>query len=90
MIKKIGTFKDFNDNTLKSVFKNEKKEIIEMSLLFNKENKDVICVPTHHFCTLGCLMCHLTNKKIQKQMLPIKYDDFITCLFKTLTHNKNE
>ncbi len=88
MIKKIGTFKDYKDNTLKSVFKTEDNKIIEMSLLFNKEDKDVICVPTHHFCNLGCKMCHLTNSKLNKPMIPIKYDNFINCLILTLTTNQ--
>lgn len=81
----LGTFKDFNDGTLKSVFDIGNKRIIEMSLLFNKEEKDVVCVPTHHFCNLGCKMCHLTNKGLNKAMLPIKYDDFMQCLLNTLS-----
>ena len=62
MLKKLGTFKDFLDNSLKTVFENDDKQIIEMTLLANKETMDVVCVPTHHFCNLGCKMCHLTNK----------------------------
>ncbi len=89
MIKKIGTFKDFKDNTLKSVFKTTDNKIIEMSLLFNKKDKDVICVPTHHFCNLGCKMCHLTTKDLKKPMLPITYDNFITCLLESLTVNNS-
>ena len=87
MIKNIGTFKDFSDGTLKSVFDIGGKRIIEMSLLFNKEDKDVVCVPTHHFCNLGCKMCHLTNKNLNKAMVPIKIEDFIECLIQTLTKN---
>ncbi len=83
----LGTFKDNQDGTLKSVYEGEDKKIIEMSLLFNKEDKDVICVPTHHFCNLGCKMCHLTNNHLNKQMVPIKSDDFLECLYKTLTYN---
>ena len=90
MIKNLGTFKDFSDGTLKSVFDIGDKKIIEMSLLFNKEDKDVVCVPTHHFCNLGCKMCHLTNKGLNKAMIPIKSEDFITCLFRTLTKNGNK
>lgn len=87
MIKNIGTFKDFSDGTLKTVFDIGDKKIIEMSLLFNKENKDVVCVPTHHFCNLGCKMCHLTNKGLNKKMIPINLEDFIECLFQTLIKN---
>ena len=85
MIKSLGTFKDFSDGTLKSVFDLGDKKIVEMSLLFNKEDKDVVCVPTHHFCNLGCKMCHLTNKGLNKAMIPINSDDFIECILKTLT-----
>ncbi len=84
MIESLGIFKDYSDGTLKNVYKIDSK-IIEMSLLFNKKDKDVICVPTHHFCNLGCLMCHLTNKGINKKMLPIKGEDFLECLFRSLT-----
>lgn len=85
MIKNIGVFKDFEDGTLKSVFEGENKRIIEMSLLANKEKMDVVCAPTHHFCNLGCKMCHLTNKGLNKAMVPIKAEDFIECLIKTVT-----
>ncbi len=84
MIESLGVFKDYNDGTLKSVYKKDNK-IIEMSLLFNKKDKDVLCVPTHHFCNLGCLMCHLTNNSLNKKMLPINSEDFIECLFRSLT-----
>ena len=84
MISSLGTFKDFTDGTIKTVFDVGNKRIIEMSLLFNKKEKDVICVPTHHFCNLGCKMCHLTNKGLNKAMLPINSEDFLYCLFNTL------
>ena len=85
MIKNLGTFKDFSDGTLKTVFDVGNKKIIEMSLLFNKADKDVVCVPTHHFCNLGCKMCHLTNKGLNKKMTPINSEDFMECLYKSLT-----
>jgi len=25
-----------------------------MTLLFNREDKDIVCVLEHHFCNLGC------------------------------------
>ncbi len=90
MIKNMGTFKDFSDETLKTVFDIGNKKIIEMSLLFNKEDKDVVCVPTHHFCNLGCKMCHLTNKGLNKAMIHINSEDFIECLFQTLIKNGNK
>ena len=87
MINKIGTFKDYNDGTLKTVFDVGDNKIIEMSLLFNKNDKDVVCVPTHHFCNLGCKMCHLTNRGFNKEMAPVKWEDFIYCLINTLSIN---
>lgn len=85
MIKKVGVFKDFSDGSLKSVFEAGDNQIIEMTLLANKKEIDVVCVPTHHFCNLGCKMCHLTNKGLNKAMIPIKSDDFIECLIQTIT-----
>lgn len=94
----LGVFKDFSDDSIKSVFKEENDGIIEMTLIQNKKY-DVVCVPTHHFCNLGCKMCHLTNNKLNKKMIPIKANDFIealcksTCLqtgyFKRRTEKKN-
>ncbi len=89
MYENIGVFKDFKDNSLKTVFEDEKKRIIEMTLLFNKHDKDVVCVPTHNYCNLGCKMCHLTNVKVNKPMIPIMGEDFLTCLIETLTKNEN-
>ena len=37
MVKNIGVFKDFNDDSIKSVFKTENNEIIEMTLLQGNE-----------------------------------------------------
>ena len=88
MIKSIGVFKDV-DNSIKCVFENEDKNIIEMTQLFNKDGIDVICVPTHHYCNLGCKMCHLTNIGSNKKMIPINIDDFIYSLKSTLRNKKN-
>ena len=84
MVNNIGVFKDFNDDSIKSVFKTEKNEIIEMTLIQNKEYEDVICVPAHHFCNLGCKMCHLTNNKLNKKMVPIRINDFMESLIYSL------
>lgn len=81
MVKNIGVFKDFEDDSIKSVFSTlNGDKIVEMTLLQNKDFEDVICVPTHHYCNLGCKMCHLTNNKLNKEMVPINIDDFIDCL----------
>ncbi len=84
MLKKIGVFKDHQDGSLKSVFVSGEKNIIEMSFLFNKPTMDVLCVPTHHFCNLGCKMCHLTNNRLNKKMLSISYRNFEEALFKSV------
>jgi dCMP deaminase len=84
-LKNLGVFKDFSDGTLKTVFDAGNNEIIEIALLMNKEDMDVVCAPTHHFCNLGCKMCHLTNKGLNKKMLPISIDNFIEALIKSLS-----
>lgn len=88
MIKNIGNFKDKIDGTIKCVYEMENKKIVEMSVLYNKEDKDVVCVPTHHFCNLGCKMCHLTNKGLNKKMIRIEIEDFMKCLIETLRKYK--
>lgn len=85
----LGNFKDFTDNSIKSVFSAD-GNIIEMTLLQTRTDTDVVCAPTHHFCNLGCKMCHLTNNKLNKKMVPIKYDDFILALEKTVMNINNE
>lgn len=87
MIKSIGVFKDI-DSSIKCVYENEDKNIIEMTQLFNKKDIDVICVPTHHYCNLGCKMCHLTNIGSNKKMIPINIDGFICSLKSTLRNKK--
>lgn len=84
MINNLGLFKDYSDGSLKRVMETKDKRVIEMTLLFNKEDKDVVCVPTHHFCNLGCKMCHLTNNKLNKSMVKIKFDDFLEVLSHTV------
>ncbi len=84
MLKSLGTFEDHQDGSLKSVFRDEENKIIEVSLLFNKPTMDVVCVPTHHFCNLGCKMCHLTNNKLNKKMIPIQYSSFEEALLRSL------
>ena len=76
-MKKEGTFKDNTDGTIKNVYKGNNK-------------RDVICVPTHNFCSLGCKMCHLTNNKLNKKMNPIRFDDFIECLLDSLKYFDNK
>ena len=88
-MKKEGTFKDNTDGTIKNVYKDNNK-IIEISDLFNNNKRDVVCVPTHNFCALGCKMCHLTNNKLNKKMNPICFDDFKECLLDSLKYFDNK
>jgi len=90
MLKNIGIFKDKEDGTIKYVFKTKESNIIEISLLFNKKDIDVICVPTHHFCNLGCKMCHLTNNNLNKKMKKIELNDFLEAILKTLVLLKDD
>ena len=84
-MKKEGTFKDNTDGTIKNVYRGNNK-IIEISDLFNNSKRDIVCVPTHNFCSLGCKMCHLTNNKLNKKMNPIRFDDFKDCLLDSLKY----
>lgn len=79
-MKNLGVFKDFTDNSIKSVYEIEKNKIIEMTLLQNKKDKDVICVPTHYLCCLKCKTCRLSSDKIE----PIKINEFINALIESL------
>lgn len=87
-LKSEGVFKDHTDGSLKSVFRAKNNGIIEMTLIHNK-TYDVVCVPTHHFCCLGCKMCHLTNNKLNKKMLAISANDFIEALTRTVCKQNN-
>ena len=84
-MEKLGVFKDA-DESIKSVFKTS-NGIIEMTLLQNRMDTDVICVPTHYYCNLGCKMCHLTNESGNKKMIPISFDNFIIALIRSLSVN---
>jgi len=89
MLKQIGIFKDNIDNSIKSVYENN-KNIIEMTLLFNKKDIDTICVPSHYYCNLGCKICHLTSINTSKAMLPITIDNFINSLELSLKNKNNK
>ena len=88
--KHLGTFKDFNDGSIKCVYETT-NGIIETTLINNKNDNDidVYCVPTHHFCNLGCVLCHLTARGIKKGMVPIGQKDFIEALVRT-TYKKSD
>lgn len=89
-MKTIGVFKDFSDGSIKTVLKARNKGVIEVMLLFNKPDVDVIYVPTHHFCNLGCKMCHLTNEGLNKQMIPIQSDDMVEAIIKAVCYQVSD
>lgn len=84
-LKHVGTFKD-EDGTLKAVYE-AKNGILETTLLVNKHKQDkgidVFCVPTHHYCSLGCTFCHLTADGAPKSMVPVEKDDLIEAIIRT-------
>lgn len=49
------------DPTQKFLFLNDEKKALEVSYIDNGTGKDIICVPTQHGCSQGCLFCHLTD-----------------------------
>jgi adenine C2-methylase RlmN of 23S rRNA A2503 and tRNA A37 len=87
----VGTFKDFDDGTIKFVYQN-KKGFIETTLIENKSNfsADVYCVPTHHYCNLGCKMCHLTKEGYKKPMQGLDSDSLISSIIQTYTFGKKK
>lgn len=86
-LENLGAFKDFSDGSIKTVLRTMDGGIIELTLLFNKPDMDVICIPTHHFCNLGCKMCHLTNKGLNKDMIPVKSDDMVEAIVKSACYS---
>lgn len=90
MINRIGIFKDNKDGTIKAVYE-KNKDIIEISILFNRYDRDVICIPTHHYCNLGCKICHLTKEGFTKTMKKINVDDLLFCIKDILpTYKRNK
>ncbi len=71
-IELLGKFRDV-DGTEKFVFKTN-DGILEITNIKNKENIKVFCLPTHHYCKLGCKFCHLTehgdSSKEMKKIIP--------------------
>ena len=79
-LKLLGRFRD-EDSTEKFVF-DSPRGIIELTWVRNKKGISVFCLPTHHYCNLGCKFCHLTEEHegIDKKMIPIKAEDLSVAL----------
>ena len=73
-----------SDTSIKSVLANNSGEIVEVSLLNNKPY-DVICVPTFHYCNLGCKMCHLTYPGLKKCQTKVTIDELLEAITKTVS-----
>lgn len=75
----LGRFRD-EDGTEKFVFET-KNGIIEVTWIKNKEGIAVFCLPTHHYCSLGCKFCHITEEGDKtRQMVPISAESMIEVL----------
>lgn len=75
----LGRFRD-TDGTEKFVYSVDGK-IVEITWIKNKKNIAVFCLPTHHYCSLGCKFCHLTDSQgIDKKMIPISSVDLFAIL----------
>jgi adenine C2-methylase RlmN of 23S rRNA A2503 and tRNA A37 len=77
--KKLGRFRDI-DGTEKYVFQTS-PGVIELTSIKNKPGVGNFCIPSHHYCRLGCKFCHLTEEGNQKKpMIPIKIHEMATTL----------
>lgn len=78
-IELLGRFRD-EDGTEKFVFESS-KGIIEITWIKNKKDIAVFCLPTHHYCNLGCKFCHLTEEGSKdKKMISISVQDISQAL----------
>lgn len=83
MIKLLGQFISKKDKTRKWVFENENNEIIEISLISNK-NQDILYAPTHYNCPLGCRECTLSLINQCSTLKPIRYEELMEAIGKTI------
>lgn len=79
MIKLLGQFKSQKDRTQKLVFENENNEIFEISLISTK-TQDIIYVPTHYNCPLGCKNCNLHELCRSEELKPIEFGDLMDAI----------
>lgn len=69
-IELLARYRD-SDKTEKFVFLT-KKGIIELTWVKNKNGIAVFCLPTHHYCNLGCKFCHLSEDSSYSKQKMIK------------------
>jgi 23S rRNA (adenine2503-C2)-methyltransferase len=87
MMELVKVVKSQLDKTEKFVFKNTQGYIVEMSYIDNGTNKDIICVPTHTMCNIGCKFCHTTDYigKIDcKKLTAYEISDGVNFVFKAM------
>lgn len=86
MIKLLGQFNSKKDQTKKWVFENTNNEIIEISLISSK-NQDIIYVPTHYNCPLGCKECNLCDVCQGEELKSIGFGDLMAAIDETILSN---
>lgn len=83
MIKLLGQFNSKKDKTRKWVFENKNNEIIEISLISNK-NQDILYIPTHYNCPLGYRECTLSSISQNETLNPIRYEELMEAIGKVI------
>jgi len=63
------------DNVQKYIFENRDGFIIEFSYIDNNTGKDIICIPTHTMCNIGCKFCHTSDYVGKILSWKIEYDE---------------
>jgi 23S rRNA (adenine2503-C2)-methyltransferase len=78
-----GTFRDPADGTLKAVYRRDDGEVLETTLIVNKPGVDVYCLGSHHYCSLGCVFCHLTVPGFSRPMIPVLASELLESIERT-------
>ncbi|MCX4364933.1 MAG: hypothetical protein OSJ70_04090 [Bacilli bacterium] len=79
MIKLLGQINSDKDRTKKWIFEKENAGIIEISLISTK-TKDIVYVPTHYNCPLGCQNCNIQGICSKGDLKPIDFQDLMDAI----------
>ncbi len=79
MFKLLGQFASKKDKSKKWVFTNDNNEIVEVSLLSTKK-QDLICIPTHFNCPLGCTTCNIKDVCSKSELKPIDFMELMQAI----------
>lgn len=74
LIKKVSSK---TDNVQKYVFKNDDGFVVEFSYIDNNTGKDIICIPTHTMCNMGCKFCHTSEYVGKIPPLQLDYQEIV-------------